>query len=377
MIKLAFLNLFRRKTRTLLCALGIAIGVAAIIVLVSLVDGFTEEFNAVVGSFKGLSVYEKNTQDAVFSKIDESYVGRIESLPGVKAAIGEIWYVPQKIDTEAVGLTAFAAPTVYGLDISKYYSTNASGWVGAVEKGSALSSSELGQVLIGRKIEKDFKKFVGSPIEIDGKRFKVKGILKSESDLTSSIIVMNLDDARDISPLESGQISSLTVTLNDFSKDATVAKLIELQFGDDLQVFTQADLSEQFGSIVGNLRLLAIAVAIISSIVAGIGIANTMLMSVLERFREIGALKAVGWTRGNIMKMILYESIFLGLFGGLLGILLGFGVDFILLLVGISSHISIGLLLSSFLFAMFLGIVSGIYPAYRASKLDPVEALQG
>jgi len=132
-----------------------------------------------------------------------------------------------------------------------------------------------------------------------------------------------------------------------------------------------------FGEIIGNLRLLAIAVALISGIVAGIGIANTILMSVLERFREIGSLKAVGWTNSNVLRMILYEAVFLGIIGGVFGIILGFVVaELISSLSGIGYYASPALIITSFLYAILLGVVAGVYPAYRASKLNPIEALR-
>ena len=376
MIKLSFLNLFRRKTRTLLSIIGIAIGVAAIIVLVSLVDGFTAEFNDVIGDFKAISVLQKNAQDQTLSRINVSFENKIEAIPGVKAAVPELWFLPEKIDGEITGLTSIAPPSIYGLDPDKFFSTGSKGFIGELEKGAVLSNSDSGQVLIGKGIEKDYKKFVGSTIKINDKKFRVKGIMKADSDLVANIIVMNLADARELTTFPNDQINSLTVFLVDPTKDKQIAQLIELKF-DELQAFTTADLAEEFESVIGNLRLLAVAVALISAIVAGIGIANTILMSVLDRFREIGSLKAVGWTNSNVMKMIMYEALFLGIIGGLAGISLGFIVDEILAqTLNLRYSISLFLLLSSFFFAVFLGLLAGLYPAYSASKLDPIEALR-
>ena len=128
---------------------------------------------------------------------------------------------------------------------------------------------------------------------------------------------------------------------------------------------------------MGSLRLLVGAVAAIAAIVAGVGILNTMLMSVVERFKEIGALKAVGWTNNDIMKMILYESALIGIFGGILGILAGiFVAGSIESLAGLTTAVGVGLILQAFLFALFIGVFAGLYPAYAASKMDPVEALR-
>ncbi len=377
MLKLSFLNLFRRKTRTFLSVSGIAIGVAAIIVLVSLVDGFTAQFDEVLSQFKGIIVSEKDSLDQSLSKVDSFFSQKLSSTPGVKTVIPEIWHLPERVDGEGVSAASFNPIYIYGLDVGKYYASGAKGWLEDLDKGSLLRSSDSGQVMIGGKLAKDRLKFVGSSIRIDDKVYKVKGILKGESDLTSNIIVMNLEEARELSSFPQGKVSSFTVLLSDTTADKRVAELIRLKFGDELRAQTQADLSEQFTGIVGNLRLLAIVIALVSSVVAGIGIANTILMSVLERFREIGALKAVGWTNGDVMKMILYESLFMGLIGGVLGIALGFGVDSLLhIIAGVNYKVSAVLVLSTLGFAVCLGIAAGIYPAYRAASLSPIEALR-
>ncbi len=355
---------------------GIAIGVAAIIVLVSLVDGFTEDFNDLVSGFKAISVFEKDVPDNIFSKIDASFVQKMESISGVKYAVAEVVFIPEKID----GVALLAAPgsvSAFGIDARKYYSTPQRGFIGDTEKGLNLDGSDLGYVVIGSQLAEDYGKFVGSTIKINDTKFRVKGILEEGSDLLGSLIVMNIEDAREVSEFPSDKIQSMSVFLSDPTQDKKIAKLIELKYADDLQVYTQQDISEEIGGVMDSLRLMAVVVALVSSLVAGIGIANTILMSVLERFKEIGALKAVGWTNSNVMKMILYEAFFLGVIGGVLGIILGFIVDELLSsLVGIKYLISPSLLVTSFLFAVALGLVSGLYPAYQASKLDPIEALR-
>ena len=136
-------------------------------------------------------------------------------------------------------------------------------------------------------------------------------------------------------------------------------------------------MQDQLNGILTNLKILAIIVSIISAIVAGIGVINTMLMSVMERTKEIGTLKAVGWTSSNVTKMILIESAFIGLLGSLLGLILGYLLSsLITAAVGISTIITFNLVLQNFLFGFILGIIGGVYPAMVASKLDPIEALR-
>jgi len=109
-----------------------------------------------------------------------------------------------------------------------------------------------------------------------------------------------------------------------------------------------------------------------------VGIVNTILMSIFERFSEIGALKAVGWTKFNIIKMIMLESLAIGIIGGILGLLMGFIADVLLnLIFGLGYSITPALVLQAFGFAVLLGLIAGIYPAYRAASLDPVAAISG
>src|SRR3989344_1465449 len=200
MIKLSFLNLFRKKTRTFLALLGIVIGVASILVLVSIVDGVFKEFNDVLSQFQGLMVMEQDSFDQPFSRLDVSWEQKLESIPGVKGAIPEIWYVPKKIDDKDAGIGGggFSFTRGYGLDIQKQLSISSTGWVVDFEQGSVINPGESGAVLIGKKIADDYHKFVGSSLEIDGKKYRVKGIFEAESELIENVIVMNLEDARDL-----------------------------------------------------------------------------------------------------------------------------------------------------------------------------------
>src|SRR3990167_9332978 len=138
MIKLSFLNLFRRKTRTFLALLGVMIGVASIIVLVSIVDGLYVEFNDVISQYKGLSVLEKDAVDQPFSFLDESLAQEFERISGVNKAIPEIWYIPEKIDGKTNSVS-FTTTSVYGLDFQKMNSANNAGWIVDIEEGKNLT----------------------------------------------------------------------------------------------------------------------------------------------------------------------------------------------------------------------------------------------
>lgn len=383
MIKLSFFNLFRRKTRTILSLLGIMISVATIIVMVSIVDGAEKQFNDIIAQFQGVFVIEKNVFDETASVINESYATKIANIAAVRNTVKGINFLPTKIDEHFAyaggdatrDLTAFSY--VWGIDPNEYNRMQGNGLFGELSEGSFLKANDKDAIVIGKKFADTYNKFVNSTVKINDKKFKVKGILKNESELMGSIIIMHIDSARELSAFPEGKISSIFVELNDVSLDKKIADKINFQYN-ELEARTMNDFSEQINNVMSNFRLVVFFVAAISAIVAGIGILNTMLMSVMERFQEIGTLKAIGWTDDNILLLILLESVILGFFGSITGILLGIfiGKGIIEGSFGLTVIFQPYLLIGSFVFGVGISILAGIYPARMASLLDPVEALR-
>jgi putative ABC transport system permease protein len=240
-----------------------------------------------------------------------------------------------------------------------------------------LSPGDKKKVLLGKNLAEDLDKFVGSKIKVNGETFQVKGILEAESDLYGSMMVTDLQSAREISSYDADKVSSFYVGLINPERDEEVAKLIKFKL-DDVDAIGSSGFSEQFGSVMENFRLVVFIIAAISAFVAGVGIINTMLMSVMERKKEIGALRAVGWTNLDVIRLIMYEAVFIGLLGGVLGLASGYSVSWAVQeFAGVKTIVTPELAIQSFLFAFLLGTIAGVYPAYRASKLDPIEALRG
>jgi len=382
MIKLSFLNLFRRKTRTILCLIGIIIGVLAMIGMISVVDGLFGEFNQLLSSMQGVTIIEKDAADEVFSFIPVSYEQKLENIRGVRVAVPEIWGLANTIDGKKVSVVSsgvsMSPPMIYGTDMQKYLQQTGKGLISInVEKGTNLSPSDKGKVLVGGQLAEDHSKFVGSTIKINNKSFRVKGILKKESSTLASLIVMNLEDSREVLSISSDKVNTYHLDLSDPSEDQKTAEIINFKYGTEIEARTSADYSAQMSEILGSFRLSVFVIAGISAIVAGIGIVNTMLMSVLERYREIGALRAIGWTSNNIMSMILLEAMFLGVLGGILGIIFGFiAAQALHLFIGLPVLVSPVLIIETFIFALCIGLFAGVYPAFRASRLQPIEALR-
>lgn len=376
MLRISLVNLFRHKLRTFLSVLGIVIGVASLIVLVSVVDGIRVDIEGALGQAQGARVVPLNATDPVYTSLDEEWVQKIERVQGVKVALPNIIQIAKSIEGKKVSFDS--GTRIVGIDIAKEAAASSSGFDGTLLSGRDFVSNDSGNkvALVGEQLADDLDKFVGSKIEVNDESLRVVGIFTTGSALLDNTVLMPIDVARDITDFDSGKVSFLNVVLVNPADDKDVVDRINLIYGEEIRASSLSDFSNQFGEIIGSITLLVGIIASIASVVAAVGIVNTMLMSVLERFKEIGALKAVGWTNDNIMKMIIYESVFIGVIGGILGVLLGILLSYVVEAFGLSSFITPFLLAGSFFGAVFVGLLGGIYPAFIASRMDPIEALR-
>ena len=375
MLKLALSNLFRHKLRTLLSVAGIIIGVASLIALVSVVDGIKAEIQDALSQAQGARVVPLNATDPIFTNLDEGWGEKLDKIKGVKVALPNIIQLAKSIEGKPVGIEG---TRVVGLDVVKLSSASGSGFSGELLEGRDFRPSDSGNyvAMVGEKIKDDYGKFVGSKINVNGTQLRITGIYTTGSDLLDNSILMPIDAARDVTGFPQGKVSFINVQLEDPSMDQEVVDRINLLYGNEVKATSLSDFSGQFGVIFDSITLLVVVIASIASIVAAVGIINTMLMSVLERFKEIGALKAVGWTNDNIMRMILYESFFVGVIGGVLGALTGIAASHAIKSFGLNSVVTPELFIGTILGSIIVGVLAGIYPAFIASRMNPVEALR-
>ncbi|OIO42637.1 hypothetical protein AUJ62_00975 [Candidatus Pacearchaeota archaeon CG1_02_32_21] len=396
---LALENLKHRGLRSWLTMLGIFIGIAAVVSLISLGAGLQE---TITDQFSSLSVDVLTIQNAgtgfgppgstVVRKLTEHDLDIIESVNGVKIVVPRlIRVVGVEYNKERQFLYIADIPEEPEKMKFVYESLNI-----GVEEGKMLSSDDNGKVVLGNDFTKDsFGKSieVGSTLVINGKDFEVAGILERASTFTvNSAILMLNDDLEDLLKIND-EMDLIVAQVEDKDKINDVAEELELKLRkdrdekigeEDFSVQTPIQSLESINNILVIINLIVIGIATVSLLVGGIGIMNTMYTSVLERNKEIGIMKAIGAQNKDILSIFLIESGLLGLVGGVVGALMGLGLAFGVSKIagiflgggGMKITISYPLLFGAIAFSLLIGIASGSLPAMQASKLRPVEALR-
>lgn len=396
---LALKNLRKRGLRSWLTILGIFIGIAAVVSLISLGQGLQ---TAVLGQFASLDADKLTVQNSgngfgppgstSVVSLNSHDVDIIKSVRGIDEVIPRLIRV---VSVEYNKIKQFRYIADVPDDKTKREIIVDSLNVKLAE-GRFLEDGDRKKVVLGSDFTNDdFDKpiRVGSKLKIQGEEFDVIGILEKGSTFQiNSVILMPTDDLKSILKIDD-QIDLIVVQVLDKDKIDQVATDIENKLRKDRKeklgeetfaVQTPLQSVSSISTVLNIINLIISGIAAISLLIGGIGIANTMFTSVLERTKEIGIMKAIGAKNKDIMSIFIIESAFLGLVGGIVGAVLGLALAF-----GISSaagaflggielqvQISIPLIASSILFSLALGLFFGIVPAYQASKLNPVEALR-
>jgi len=364
-----FRNLLRRRTRTLLTTAGVAIGVAAIVALGALADGFIEGYSAIAGgSGADLLVVQDDALDVVFSAVDQEVGQTLRGLSGVDG-VSEMIYTWAATD----GVPYFI---VYGYDPDGF----------AIQHFKIIEGEPLSRrarrdgkpLLLGRAAADDLDKEVGNTFRLYETVYRIVGIYETGEPFEDGAAVVLLEDAQ----LLSGKPRQVNAFLLKVRPNADLDRLrqrIEQRFP-DLTTTTSAGFSQQ-QDMMQYMYAFTWSVSLIAVLIGGVGVMNTMLMSVFERTREFGVLRAVGWHPAQILLMVLGESLGLSLLGGAIGALLGAAaVHGVANVPAISSimppSFSVGLFAQALGVALVLGLVGGVLPAWRAARLMPVEAIR-
>ncbi len=374
---MALQNLLRKKSRTILAMLALIIGVMTIISLISITEGVKGRVTDVVSQMKGIVVTQEDVFMPTLSRLETSDINKIESIPGVSVAapriVGQIMLLKEG---EKRSMTAQPF-SIYGLDPAKEALTKKGSLPtgGTILRGRALKSGDTKAVVLDEDTAKDEKKLVGSKIELGGNKYTVVGLAEAVGG-AGRMAVVPISEARDILEVPTDKITGIYVETNNPEDDKKIARLIEAKI-DDSSAQTTEDFAQQLMGMLSNIDAFLWVISTISIVVGGLGIINTMLMSVRERKKEFGVLKAIGWTQENILQLVMYESILIGILGGIIGVTLGWiAVQIAKPLLGISiMTVTPSLAIQATLFAIIVGVIGGIYPAWETSRLDPIKAM--
>lgn len=364
-------NLFRRKTRTSLTVVGVAMGVAAIIALGAMTEGLQTGYNSMLtGSKADLVLSQPDAIDISFSSIDQKVGEELSLMPEVDQVSGMLqgW-------TQTEGEPFFF---VFGYPLDSFVLERFQ-----VVEGVALDSRELhgkrgNPILLGSASAEVLDKRVGDTLRLGSSVFRVVGIYETGSAFEDSGAVVPLDEAQ-VLVGKPRQVSLFYIRLKDPAYQERFITRVERRYSDLALSGTQEYADRQimsesvgvFGWVIGGLAI----------VLGGIGMMNAQLMAVYERTREIGVLRAVGWSRSRVLGLILSEALLVCLAGGLLGLGLGYLTLWLVssqtVFMGVLSlDLSPDLLRQALVVVLGLGVVGGLYPAWRASRLTPVEALR-
>jgi putative ABC transport system permease protein len=246
-----------------------------------------------------------------------------------------------------------------------------------ITNGTAFSSDN--QVIIGEMAAQSLNKTVGDTIVLSNQTFTIVGTYETGNFQDDRGIVMSLEKLQSLSG-NTDMVSLILVKATNGTDASNLAESIESKYPNELSTSTSLSGMERMNNGLEIIESGSWAVTLLALLIGSIVVVVTMVKSVTERTREIGVLKAVGWTSKRIITMILGESLVLSLMAAIVGIILGVTVVEIIsiaqLIRGIEPSFSAILFLEALLVALFLGIFGGIYPAYRASQLSPTEALR-
>jgi putative ABC transport system permease protein len=426
-LKLSLNGLTHRGLRSWLTILGIIVGVAAVIAMLSIGAGMSQSMRSQMSNF-GADVLTVSTGRTRAFGPESGFTDRFQPGGGgpsiVSRTTSQTTTTPTLTDTDILAIsTAQGVESITGIISSRatvqYLAQTVTVSVEGVEpsawntmttstlaSGRFLEDGESTSVLIGNGVANgmfDYNLTVDTQIRIGSKTFTIVGIL-AESGTGSfggddRTIFITIQAAREIiTSVGNNEYSSIQVKVIDTNAvDQTIANVEQALYTSrmvtadtaDFTVTSPTSMIETIQSTMATLTFFLTGIAAISLLVGAIGIANTMFMSVMERTRLIGILKSIGTRNSEIMKLFLAESGIIGLMGGLLGIFLGFIVVGIISNVGfnimgmgrLGTNTSVAivtpeLILFALVFSTVIGIISGLIPARKAANLQVVEAMR-
>ena len=442
MFRFALENLLSRKTRSLLALMGLTVAILAMVGLFSVAEGIDQTVTHAFGRISGIVAVQQGAPIPLFSKLPAEWEHDIAAVPGVGFVNAEIWQRANLINGEIVTspprlLFGTDLPNRLKMRESVYRDDIVEG------RFLTLDDRKTDNTVISRSIADQYHVGVGDTLRVNHHDLHVVGIYDCGSMLLDIAIILDIQQVRAITRFDQHSVSAFYIeaepghdveqVIADIDKafadrqlppwspsesalaygfpslavpdlikavwslvDVVMSTSLQTEHSFDsaanshaggkgeksespMEIRSVIDWADRFNEFSEDLDILLLLMTSIGVMIAVLSITNTMLMSVSERIIEFGILKANGWSKGDVIRLITYESAALGLGGGVCGCVLGWlGTLFVNWKwpTHINLYASPQLLLFSLLFSTVLGIASGLYPAWWATRLTPIEAIR-
>ncbi len=401
---LAWRNVFRHKRRTLITAAAISVGLGAMVMSNTLMNGMDKIaswniINYETGHFEifASGYYREEGMFPLDTIIDdpEPLLAIVRDIKGISGVTERVKF-PARVNN---GIDEFPVLAI-GIDLNTefdVFKTNKT-----VVTGHFIEKPD--DILIGTELANTMEVDEGSVLTIitrdkygtyNAYDFIVAGLITTEHPLfDANAVIMDINVTQELLSLGKG-VTELNIRIRDESKVPDMKEVIQSKVGADYEVYTYKELYASIFEVSGIKRVGQLMIALVVVIIAAVGIINTMLMAVMERIPEIGTLKAMGFQNHDIVKMFLYEGGIIGIFGSLLGCLYGLLLSLYIVFVGIDlssvfdssdlgyplkfvlkGTIDPALVLLVFVFGVIVSVLVTLWPVRRATKLQPVDALR-
>ncbi|MDD5474306.1 MAG: ABC transporter permease [Candidatus Methanoperedens sp.] len=382
MFDLIIKNITQRKLRTGLTVFGIALGIFAVIVM----GGMSEHFNITFDRSMSLTADKIRVMPEggfVGVSLNDSKVREVKRVPGVSDAYG---LLQSPLDPESLGV--FGGDVVIGIPPEKQELAMKDT---KLTDGRFLVTGDGYKAVLGSSVAREFNLKVGDELEVKSKRvqrtasithtrnFTIVGILEYTGSFFDNAVQVPLDRAQKF--YDRGDTVSIILAVPDLNADPEdLTKRIELNV-EKVKALSPSELRKQIEQSLIVFSLITISAAVLAAIIGGLSVMNTMLMSVSERTKEFGLMKALGAETKDILFMTMGEAALMGILGGIVGIIGGGALvyymnDYLASRGTTLFSITPRLIVIAIVFATLLGVISGMYPAYRAAKMSPMEALR-